>query len=75
MLPYMSRNAPLETCSTCEMLQGCVEAETDSIVEILKLSNTSEEKSRELNKAVERRTRVLENYLEHIDAHGYPTAA
>jgi hypothetical protein len=58
------------------MLQGCVEAETDSIVEILhKVSTNSEVKSQELEKAVERRALVLENYLEHLHAHRYATAA
>jgi len=77
MLPYITRKAPVETiCSTCEMLQACVEAETDSIVEILhKVFTNSEQKSQELEKAVERRASVLENYLEHLDAHGCAAAA
>jgi hypothetical protein len=77
MLPYITKNAPLETiCSKCEMLHACVEAETDSIVEILhKLSTNSEGKSQELENAVERRALVLENYLEHLDTHRYATAA
>ena len=77
MLPYLSRKAPIETiCSKCEMLQGRVDAETNSIVEMLhKVFTSSEEKSQELEKAVKRRARVLEDYLEHLDAHSYATAA
>jgi hypothetical protein len=58
------------------MLQGRVDAETNSIVETLhKMFTNSEQKSQELEKAVERRVRVLEDYLEHLDAHSYATAA
>jgi hypothetical protein len=57
------------------MLGGLVEAETNSIVELLdKVFTNLEEKSQELEKAVRRRARVLENYCEHLDAHSYATA-
>jgi hypothetical protein len=57
------------------MLGGLVEAETNSIVELLhKVFTNPEEKSQELEKAVRRRARVLENYFEHLDAHSYATA-
>jgi hypothetical protein len=77
MLPYAARKAPRKTvCSKCEMLQGRVDAETNSIVDMLhKVFTNSEEKSQELEKAVTRRARVLEEYLEHLDAHSYATAA
>ena len=77
MLPCVTRKALLKpTCSKCEMLQGRVDAETNSIVETLhKMFTNSEQKSQELEKAVERRVRVLEDYLEHLDAHSYATAA
>jgi hypothetical protein len=39
------------------------------------VSTNPEGKSQELEKAVERRARVLENYLEHLHAHRYATAA
>jgi hypothetical protein len=77
MLQYATRKAPVERiCLKCEMLEGRVDAETNSIVEVLdKVFTKPEEKSQELEKAVERRARVLENYLEHLDAHNYATAA
>jgi hypothetical protein len=57
------------------MLGGLVEAETNSIVELLhKVFTNPEEKSQELEKAVRRRARVQENYFEHLDAHSYATA-
>ena len=58
------------------MLSGLVEAETNLIVELLhRVFTNPDEKSQELEKAVRRRARVLENYLEHLDAHSYATAA
>jgi hypothetical protein len=77
MLQYVTRKAPVETiCSKCEMLEGRVDAETNSIMEVLhKVFTRTEEKSQEVEKAVERRARVLENYLKHLDAHNYATAA
>jgi len=77
MSPYITRKAPIKTiCSKCKMLEGRVDAETNSIVEMLhKVFTNSEEKSQELEKAVKRRARVLKDYLDHLDAHSYATAA
>ena len=77
MLLHITRKAPLETiCSECETLQERVDTETNSIVEMLENEFTnSEEKSQELQKALERRTSIVENYLEHLDAHSYARVA
>ena len=77
MLANVTRKAPLQTiCSECEILQNQLDAATDSIVEIVhKVFTNAEERSQQLSKAVEVRDHVLRNFLEHLKAHSYATAA
>jgi hypothetical protein len=77
MLAQITRKAPLQTiCSECEIFQGQLDAATDSIVEIVhKVFINAEERSQQISKAEEARGQVLRNFLEHLRAHSYATAA
>lgn len=77
MSPYVTRKSPGKTfCSECENLEQRLNAATDFIVETLhKLFISKEEKSQELDKALNVRHRVLETYLGHLHGHRHATAA
>jgi hypothetical protein len=77
MLAHVTRKAPLQTiCSKCEILQAQLDAATDSIVEVVhKVFANAEERSQQLRKAEEVRDHVLKNFLKHLKAHSYATAA
>ena len=77
MPPYATHRAPCKTsCRECEILEERLNVVTESIVEILgKRFISEEEKSQQLDKALDARYHVLGSYLEHLDDHRPATAA
>lgn len=77
MLPRVARmKLTRKICSECEILQAQLDAATDSIVDIVNKAFTdTQEKSQQLDNALETRDNVLRNYLQHLEDHGYLTAA
>ena len=77
MPPYVIQRAHRKTsCWECEILEQRLNAATDSIVDILDNRFISEEeKSQQLDKALDVRDHVLGNFLAHLEDHGLATAA
>ena len=77
MPPYVTERAHRKTlCWECEILEQRLNAATDSIVEILdKRLINEEEKSQQLDKALDVRDHVLGNFLAHLEDHRLVTAA